>query len=225
MRPCVAFDIYGTLIDTQGVAERLQEYVGERANTFARLWREKQLEYSFRRGLMKEYEDFNVCIADAFDYTNAALETSLNEDERRELLAAYLQLPAFVDVIEGLEGMRNAGMRMFAFSNGRADVVAGLLAYAGLSDYFEAVVSVDEIKSYKPDPAVYKHFLQRAGVEASESWLVSSNPFDVIGALAVGMRAAWIQRSPTALFDPWSYRPTLSVTGLAELEKRLAEFC
>jgi len=47
--------------------------------------------------------------------------------------------------------------------------------------------------------------------------LVSSNPFDVIGAINVGMQAAWVKRSPDALFDPWGMQPTVTVSGLMEL--------
>jgi len=37
----------------------------------------------------------------------------------------------------------------------------------------------------------------------SDAWLVSSNPFDVIGVISAGMRAAWVKRSPDALFNSW----------------------
>jgi 2-haloacid dehalogenase len=79
------------------------------------------------------------------------------------------------------------------------------------------VVSVDEIKSFKPNPGVYCHFLRRAGVTGADAWLISSNPFDVIGALSAGMRAAWLKRSPEAIFDPWGIEPTLTIDTLLSL--------
>src|SRR5208283_1694001 len=97
------------------------------------------------------------------------------------------------------------------FSNGRAEAVDSLLTQAGLRDFFLDVVSVDEVKSFKPDPGVYAHFLRRAGAPGADAWLISSNPFDVIGALSAGMRAAWVRRTPDALFDPWDLEPTLTV--------------
>jgi len=42
----LAFDVYGTLIDTSGVVETLEPILGERATGFSDLWRAKQLEYS-----------------------------------------------------------------------------------------------------------------------------------------------------------------------------------
>ena len=106
---------------------------------------------------------------------------------------------------------------MFAFSNGRADAVEPLLVQAGLREFFLDVVSVDEIRSFKPNPGVYAHFLRRAGAAGADAWLISGNPFDVIGALSAGMRAVWLRRDPNAPFDPWGLEPSLVVENLLEL--------
>ncbi len=217
MATTLAFDVYGTLIDTSGVALALQEYVGERAMAFAGLWREKQLEYSFRRGLMRQYEPFNVCTQHALDYACSFYSVEINEADKAELLAAYRALPAFADVETNLRALQSTGFNMFAFSNGPQDDVQQLLQTAGIEKYFYDIVSVDEIKSFKPDPSVYEHFLHRADATSSEAWLISSNPFDVIGAMAVGMHTAWVKRSETAVFDPWGVAPTVTITDLSEL--------
>lgn len=217
----LAFDVYGTLIDTHGVVVALERHVGAKAPEFSRTWREKQLEYSFRRGLMQNYDNFAVCTRDALDYTCSYLKAPLTTKDKQELLGLYRVLPAFADVGEGLARARKAGFRIFAFSNGSADAVEGLLGNAGIRDYFQGVVSVDEIKSYKPNPAVYCHFLRRAGAVGAAAWLVSSNPFDVIGAISAGMRAAWVKRSPDAVFDPWGIEPTIMVHSLLDLAERI----
>lgn len=213
----VGFDVYGTLIDTHGIVVILQKMIGDKAPEFSRIWREKQLEYSFRRGLMQNYENFARCTSDALEYTSSYFRASLTEKDKQELLDAYKILPAFDDVKEGLERAKELGFRLFAFSNGSADAVETLLKHAGIRDYFIGVVSVDEMKSFKPNPGVYSHFLRRAGTLGADAWLISSNPFDVIGALSAGMRAAWIKRSPEALFDPWGIKPTLTVNSLLDL--------
>jgi len=213
----LAFDVYGTLIDTHGVVVMLGKHVGAKAAEFSRLWREKQLEYSFRRGLMQNYQNFALCTSNALDYTAAYFKASLSQDDKQQLLDAYKVLPAFDDVKEGLEQARKSGFRMFAFSNGSAEAVQALLINAGIREYFIDVVSVDEMKSFKPNPGVYCHFLRRAGASGADAWLISSNSFDVIGAISAGMRAAWVKRSPDALFDPWGIEPTLTLTSLLEL--------
>lgn len=222
MPATLAFDVYGTLIDTHGVALQLEAYVGSRAGEFSRMWREKQLEYSFRRGLMRAYADFRVCTADALEYTRSVFNVALDAQARQQLLAAYASLPAFGDVEEGLIGARQCGFRMFAFSNGVPDAVEGLLQRAGIRHFFQDVISVDEVKTFKPDPAVYGHFLKRAGAVAADAWLISSNPFDVIGAISSGMRAAWVRRSSSAVFDPWGMDPTIVVDTLSALAGRIS---
>ena len=213
----LAFDVYGTLIDTSGVTLALQQHVGDRAGAFARLWREKQLEYSFRRGLMQRYEPFTVCTQNALDYACAFFAIELTDADKARLMAAYRILPAFAEVADGLRVLQAAGHRMYAFSNGHPHDVENLLQHANIHNQFIDVISVHEVQSFKPDPAVYEHFLQRTGTKHNEAWLVSSNPFDVIGAINVGMQAAWVKRSPDALFDPWGMQPTVTVSGLTEL--------
>ncbi|MEJ2687480.1 MAG: haloacid dehalogenase type II [Gammaproteobacteria bacterium] len=213
----IAFDVYGTLIDTNGVELALGEKIGTDAAAFSRLWRAKQLEYAFRRGLMQSYVDFDQCTRQALDYCCAALGTDLSMDDRQALMDSYRVLPAFADVPDGLAAGHQRGHRLYAFSNGRRDAVEGLLRHARIDGYFRAVVSVDDVKSYKPDPAVYRHFLQRSGALEGAAWLVSSNPFDVIGALSAGMHAAWVRRSANAVFDPWELQPTAIISGLSEL--------
>ena len=221
----LAFDVYGTLIDTHGVIVALKKHVGNKATEFSCTWREKQLEYSFRRGLMQNYENFALCTRNALDYTNSYYKVSLSQKDKEELLDAYKVLPAFDDVKEGLARAKKSGFRMFAFSNGSAEAVETLLKKAGIRDYFIDVVSVDEMKSYKPNPGVYSHFLRRAGALGANAWLVSSNPFDVIGAISSGMRAAWVKRSPDALFDPWGIEPTLTVSSLLNLAEQIDKEC
>lgn len=182
----LAFDVYGTLIDTNGVVAALEALAGTKAQVFSQTWRNKQLEYSFRRGLMQNYQNFAVCTSQALDYTCAFHKVSLTEEQKAELLDIYRVLPAFSDVKEGLTQLSAADFRLYAFSNGKADALEMLLNNAGIRDLFLGVVSVDDLKTFKPSPGVYSHFLRQAGAKGGDAWLISSNPFDVIGAISAG---------------------------------------
>ncbi|MGB0466350.1 MAG: haloacid dehalogenase type II [Pontibacterium sp.] len=219
MTPTLAFDVYGTLIDTHGVVGKLEVLLGnaDQARAFSQTWRDKQLEYSFRRGLMKNYKNFAVCTRDALSYTCAFYQINFSREQQDELLAIYRTLPAFPDVKESLSRLSAEGCLLFAFSNGSAEAVDKLLITAGIRGYFQDVISTDEILSFKPNPEVYKHFLHRSHSNKENAWLISSNAFDVTGALSYGMRAAWVQRSADAVFDPWGMEPTITVTSLNEL--------
>lgn len=217
MTVTIAFDIYGTLLDTAGVTDRLRPILGERAAQFAARWREKQLEYTFRRALMRTYVDFAACVAQSLDYSAAAFGITLDAAVRDDLLQQYRQLPAFPDSAPALETLRGKGLRIFAFSNGRADDVEALLRHAGLRERFDGVVSLMDICTYKPDPEAYRYFRHRAGAGDEQVWLVSGNPFDVIGAVAAGMKAVWVRRAAHTPFDPWEFRPTAVVADLREI--------
>jgi 2-haloacid dehalogenase len=221
MPTVLAFDVYGTLIDTHGVVIKLREFIGNKAEEFSHVWREKQLEYSFRRGLMRTYETFGVCTSQALDYTNAYLGMELTAEQKAELLVEYRNLPAFNDVKESLEGLKAAGHALYAFSNGTSDAVEGLLAAAGILDLFDGVVSVDDQQTFKPNPDVYEHLLNATAASARDTWLISCNPFDVIGAVAYGLNSTWVRRSNKLIFDPWGIDPTHTIKTLRELEKLL----
>ena len=213
----LAFDIYGTLVDTNGVVTLLKDMVGDRAEEFARRWRDKQLEYSFRRALMRRYEPFAVCVSQSLEYVCESMAIELTDEQMASLLQFFRKLPAFDDVEPTLKAMKEKDFRMYAFSNGKQDAVEGLLKGAGIRDYLDGVISVDDVQSFKPDPVVYQHFLKQAGSDADNTWLISGNPFDVVGAMSAGLKGAWVQRTPQAVFDPCDMEPDLIVSGLGDL--------
>ena len=217
----LAFDIYGTLIDTHGLTSQLQGMIGEDAEHFSRLWRDKQLEYSFRRGLMNEYQDFSTCTRDALEYCSQSRKTPLTESEKQMLLNAYQKLPAFSDVETCLAELQNLDYRLFAFSNGRKATVKSLLSNASLDHYFIDIISVDSIQTFKPNPKVYHYFLKQTKSQAKQTFLISSNSFDVLGAMAIDMQAVWVRRHSNQVFDPWGHPPSKTIENLNELKASL----
>jgi len=217
----LAFDVYGTLIDPFRMEEHLRAAFGEKAREASELWRGKQIEYSFRRALMKKYRTFDACTAQALRFVSAQLGISISEEEQDILLSKYLQLPAYPDVSGALDELAARGFTIAACSNGTESAVRGLLDRAGVLPYFSKIVSVDPLRTFKPDPAVYEHLVAELRAQKEMVWLISSNPFDVIGAKACGLRTAWVQRDPKRMFDPWEFEPDLIVHGLAELSGNL----
>jgi 2-haloacid dehalogenase len=217
MRATLGFDVYGTLIDTAGISAALAAHVGEWAGPFAAQWRTKQLEYAFRHGLMERYRDFAVCTRQALDYCCLEFHAPIPEAGRQALMERYRSLPAFPDAQPGLARFREAGFRLFAFSMGRRADVDALLAHAGIDGYFSGVVSLEAAQCYKPSPAAYAYFVAEAQTVAADAWLVSGNPFDVVGAIGAGLGGAWVKRSLNAVFDPWDIAPTVIAEDLSQL--------
>ncbi len=218
----LAFDVYGTLIDTQGLQRALSDALHdeELGRRVSRRWREKQLEYSFRRGLMEQYEPFSICTRQALRYALAEADQTLPKEMEETLMAGYRHLPPFPEAKELLQQLDTLPVRSFAFTNGEAGVATDLLSGAGLLSLLEGIVSVEVIRTFKPSPKVYRHFQETTDARPDNIWLISGNPFDILGAKAMGWRTAWIQRGD-ARFDEWGQNPDVTLSRLAELPKAL----
>lgn len=224
MLTTLALDVYGTLFNTSGITDELGRFT-DKAEQFARTWREKQIEYSFRRGLMRQYAPFNVCIRDALEYACFAHHLELSETDKQNLLGSYRHLTLFDDVMPALESLAaDPGFQLSVLSNGYPDDLNELLANAGIKHFFEHIVSVDEIRSFKPNPEVYEHFLKRAGSDINTTWMVSGNTFDFIGAMSFGLHGAFIKRSTDILVDPWEIDPSITINNLLELPAEILRF-
>jgi 2-haloacid dehalogenase len=216
----LAFDMYGTLVDPVGISKQLERYLPEQAPRLAEVWRQKQLEYTFRLAAMERYEDFEQVTRKALDYALAGVGRELRPEQKDDLIARYNDLERFADVEPGLERLKDAGHAMIVFSNGAPHMLQALMDAAELHRYFQGFASVDEVKTYKPSPETYRHAARRLGRPIGEVRLVSSNPFDVIGAEAAGMQAAWVDRSG-GLFDTLGPPPEIVVGTLTELADAL----
>ncbi len=212
----LAFDVYGTLVDPIGIQAQLERHLPEAAPQVTQAWRQKQLEYTFRLAAMERYEDFRQVTRMALDYALAAVGGELDEDQKDDLMTRYDRLDGFEDAEPGLRRLREAGHQMVAFSNGSPSMISAVLDNTALRPYLNNFISVDEVKTYKPSPKVYRHAAERLGRPVGEVRLVSSNPFDVIGAEAAGMRAAWVDRIG-GVFDTLGPRPKMVVETLVEL--------
>jgi 2-haloacid dehalogenase len=219
-REALAFDVYGTLVDPLGIETELRRFFPGEAAEVSRSWRQKQLEYAFRLTAMERYEDFERVTRKALEYALAAAGRELGAPEKDLLMSRYDDLEPFPDAVPGLERLREAGYTLAVFSNGSPRMLRSLMEATGLGEHFREVISVDEVGAYKPSPKVYRHAARRLGRPIGEVRLVSSNPFDVVGAEAAGMRAAWIDRSG-GLFDTLGPPPDVVVGSLAELADAL----
>lgn len=216
MPEALAFDMYGTLVDPADISRRLERYLPEQAQHLAEVWRRKQLEYTFRLAAMERYQDFEQVTRKALDYALATVGRELAPEQKDDLIERYNDLERFADVEPGLELLKEAGHAMIVFSNGAPHMLEALMDSAELRPYFQGFVSVDEVKTYKPSPKTYRHAARRLGRPIGEVRLVSSNPFDDIGAQAAGMKSAWVDRSG-GLFDTLGPTPEIVVGTLTEL--------
>ncbi len=216
---CV-FDAYGTLFDVHSAVGRHQERLGTDADAVSALWRTKQLEYTWLRSLMGRHIDFWCVTGDALDYALDAYgvtDSALRED----LMRAYLTLDAYPEVAEVLQVLKNAGLKTAILSNGSPDMLEAGVSGAGIGDRLDAVLSVEEVGIFKPDPRVYQLAVDRLGVSAAAISFQSSNAWDAVGAATFGMQVAWVNRFGQRR-ERLTAEPDAELKTLAELPPLLA---
>ncbi|GAB7357294.1 hypothetical protein MBLNU459_g8261t1 [Dothideomycetes sp. NU459] len=226
----VAFDAYGTLLSTESIAKKLASHFGqEKAQTIATTWRKYQLEYTWRLNSMGQYEDFSKLTDRSLRHALAESSVTLEQRHVDDLMRAYDSLSTFPDVAPALEGIsKQSSIHAVVFSNGtHAMVSSSVNKSPDLSPYasvFKDIVVIEEVKKFKPAPEVYHHLarkVDKSEKDMSSMWLVSGNPFDVVGARAVGMQACWVDRAGNGWQDELVQgdkgRPTAIVKSLEEV--------
>jgi 2-haloacid dehalogenase len=218
----LAFDLYGTLVDPLAIATELDRVLpGGQGKAIARLWRQKQLEYSFRATVMDRYRDFRWLTERALGYALTEHDVTMPASRRAELIGLYDRLAAFDDAAPALRELTRAGHRLVVFSNGSPDMIRNCVANCGLAEYLESWISVDPVRAFKPAPLAYRHLARTLGLEPTAIRLVSCNAFDIDGARAVGLATVWVNRSGGP-FDGLADAPAHTITRLTELPDVIA---
>jgi 2-haloacid dehalogenase len=192
VRACV-FDAYGTLFDFGSAAARCADVLGDKTAAVTALWRDKQLQYTWLRGLQGRHADFWQVTGEALDFT---LETLGIPDTaiRERLMHLYRTLDCFPEVPGVLADLKKAGFATAILSNGSPAMLADAVAGSKLALLLDHVISVEEVGVFKPHPRVYQSAVDRLGVPAGAIAFQSSNAWDAHAASAFGMRVVWCNR-------------------------------
>ncbi len=193
MVKALVFDAYGTLFDVRSVGSRCEDAFPGHGAAVTALWRTKQLEYTWLRSLMGRYEDFWRVTENGLMFSCQSLGLVPSQEKVDHLMRAYLALDPFPDVPAALEAL--GGLPCSILSNGTPTMLSGVVRHAGLEDRFQHVLSVDELRTYKPNPVVYRLAETRLGLPHEQIGFVSSNGWDVAGAKAFGFHAFWLNRN------------------------------
>ncbi len=192
IQACV-FDAYGTLFDFNAAVAGRREQLGDDADRLSELWRQRQLQYTWLRSLMRRHVDFWQITGDALDYALASLKID-DPKLRDDLMDLYRRLDAFEEVPEVLNKLKAAGIKTAILSNGSPSMLADAVQSAGLAETIDLLLSVEEVGVYKPDSRVYQLAVDRLGVPPSAISFQSSNAWDAAGAAAYGFAVIWINR-------------------------------
>jgi 2-haloacid dehalogenase len=219
-KACV-FDAYGTLFDVHSAVSRHAARCGEAADALSRLWRQKQLEYTWTRSLMGRHTDFWSVTGEALDLALAA-HGVVDATLRRDLMEAYLSLAPYPEVAATLRRLKADGVRTAILSNGSPTMLEAAIRSADLGDLIDAVYSVEAVGIYKPDRRVYQLAVDGLAVPPQRIWFQSSNVWDAAGAGAFGFNVVWCNRAKQPLEYAWAFDP-IEVDSLAALPRIVAK--
>jgi len=195
----VLFDVYGTLLDVYSVALAAEQMFPGHGEALARLWRDKQIEYSRLVSMSGRYRPFWQLTRDALQMAAALMKLPLDGAGEERLLNQYRHLSAFPENRGVLQALADRGVRRGVLSNGDPDMLALSVRSAGLGELLDPVLSVDAVRRYKTDPAAYALGPAALGLPASEILFVSSNGWDAIGATWYGFTTLWVNRADLPL--------------------------
>ncbi len=208
----LVFDAYGTLFDVHSVVRRCESFWPGKGTALSQAWRAKQLEYTWLRSLMRRYQPFSDLTRDALAWACESLGLQLDAAEAKALMDEYLTLAPYPDVEDFFRSLK--AQKRAILSNGSPDMLDPLVKHSGLK--LDAVLSVDELKIFKPAPAVYELAVKKLSMPKERIGFVSSNCWDALGAKSFGFRVYWINRLGAPL-DRLGFTPDKTIRTLADL--------
>jgi 2-haloacid dehalogenase len=218
----ICFDLF-TLFDPRSVVTVAHSIAAERAVELCEAWRSRQFEYAWLRVAAGQYQDFRVVTAEALLYAARGLKLELSAGERERLVEAYSQLEPWPDTRAALLAWKQAGLRLAPLANYSPSMISKLLAHAGLSELFDAQISTDVARTFKPDPRAYGLGPATLGLEREQIAFAAFGGWDAAGARWFGYPTFWVNRLGVPAEE---LAPGPDATGptLAELARFVTEW-
>ena len=210
----IIFDAYGTLFDVNSAAEKCKDKIGDKWESFANYWRTTQLEYTWLRSLMNRHKDFWQVTEDSLDKSMQVFK--IDSSMKNELLDLYKVLSTFTEVKEVLNKLKKKNYKLAILSNGTPSLLNELVKSNNLDNIFDDVFSIQEVKTYKPDPKVYNIPVKKYQIQKNEVAYLSANTWDVSAGGNYGFNPVWVNRN-NSIFDNLDYVPKHQIKHLGGL--------
>lgn len=213
-RDTILFDINETVLDLSSLRPKFESVFGDASVTAT--WFAMLLHSSTVCALTGVSTGFGALAGAMLDSLAARSGLEISKEQRSDILDGFASLRPHDDVVPALERLRRIGYRTVAFSNSSLDLVTSQISNAGLAAHYDAIVSVEETGSFKPDAKVYQFVAQKVGRELNELRLVATHDWDTHGAMTAGMLAAYIDRTG-APYHPLFRKPTVYASELGDV--------
>ena len=189
----VAFD-YLVLFDPNSLVPAVEQNFPGKGRELTQLWRTRQFEYTWLRSITDRYVDFFAVTEDALVYAAKAMKLELTSERKQRLLNAYLHLAPWPDTADTLRRLKESGIRVIALANFSPRMLQANAQNAGLTGLFDALLSTDANRTYKPDPRAYRLAMERLHLPKREILFAAFGGWDAAGAKAFGYPTVWVNR-------------------------------
>lgn len=214
------FDANETLVDLEALDPLFARVFG--AGETRALWFGQLLQLFMTATITEEYEPFDVLAGAALDMLAEQRGRPLSADDRESIMNGLLALPAHPDVRPALEKLKGAGVRIAVLTNSTERAAKAQMAHAGLGPLFEAILSADTVRRFKPAREAYINAAHTLDVEPREICLVAAHGWDIAGALAAGCQAAFVAR-PGKVLSPRATRPAIVGASLIDVAAQILQ--
>ena len=190
----IACDIFGTTVDWYtGVTRQVGEILRvDDPGGFAAEWRAMYQPSMARvRDGEREWAYLDTLHRESLDELVARHGVDVGVADRERLVRAWHRLPAWPDSVSGLARL-SLHYTLAALSNGGFALLTRLVKAADLR--FDAIISAENARSYKPDPRVYRCAAELLDVPPSRVLMVAAHGWDIDGAREAGLRTAFLER-------------------------------
>lgn len=202
----LVFDAYGTLLQVSSHISGLSVEQQKLSEKIQALWRSKQLEYTWLRGLMGKFEGFNQVTQEALTYA-CNFYNMEDQNLKNSILSIFKKPTAFQDAQQFLQACKSKGFQTAILSNGELEMLEKSVKIACIDDHIDHILSVSNVEVFKPSPKVYDLATQQFSCDPSDIVFFSSNPWDIAGATHFGFQTIWINRKGLPFdelgVEPW----------------------
>lgn len=205
-RKVLVFDVIETLLDLNFLSPRFAKAFG--TSRALDEFFSQMLQSAFAITVAGSYTDFGNVAKASLSMVAERRGIVLTNDGMMQILSGLRSLPAHPEVAASLMQLREAGFRMAALTNSALPVLEAQVTNAGLKEYFDALLTVDTVKRFKPAPEVYRAAAKTLGVSTADIRMIAAHSWDVGGAMQAGCSAAFVAR-PGMVLDPLFSKPDI----------------
>ncbi len=220
MARVILFDVNETLLDLSVLQPHFEHIFGD--SRTIQTWFAQLLHSSLVVTLTGAYTDFGTLAGAVLDGLAASRGIALSTDARHDVLATMEQLPPHPEVTESLERLRSAGLRLATLTNSSSRMLSAQMTHAGLNHHFDMLLSVEEVRRFKPAPETYHMASEKLGVRIEQIRLVAAHDWDVVGALRAGGAGAFVARSGQ-MYNMLYEKPDVLGVDLREVTNKILE--